>query len=260
MLFDKIIYINLDRRPDRNNNVIEQLNKLNLLPISERFSAIDGKTLNIDNIDRKIITQNGINNAKKSDILYTHLTPGAIGCAMSHQAIYKKIVNENINRCLILEDDITFIEDFQNKLNNLEKEITDDFDLFFLGYHRVSQYDTINFISKNIHKFITIYGLFGYIVTKKGAQKLLEIFPITLQRDSEITRNSNVIDIYGVGKDSQLILSDPSQSSYKFGTDIQIKSDSNIDLINNKKSNYDYIFIAVFIVLCVIILIFNKCI
>jgi glycosyl transferase family 25 len=255
MLFDKIIYINLDRRPDRNQNVIDQLKKLNLDSMSERFSAIDGKKLNLDEIDSKIITKQGIEDAKKSDVLYTHLTPGAIGCAMSHQAIYQKIVNENIVKCLILEDDITFVDDFNKKIEELEKKITNDYDLFFLGYHGVSQYDIINITPNNIHKFITIYGLFGYIVTKKGAQKLLDLYPITLQIDSEITNNSENIDIYGVDRDSRLILSDPSQQSYKFGTDIQVKNqDKKVENFTDNNSYIDYLVILIFIILCGIIL------
>ena len=251
MLFDKIIYINLDRRPDRNQNVIEQLKKLNLYSMSERFSAVDGKKLNLDDIDSKIITKQGIEDAKKANVLYIPLTPGAIGCAMSHRAIYEKIVNENIARCLILEDDITFVDDFNKKIEELEKEITYDYDLFFLGYHGVSQYDVNLPRTNNTYKFITIYGLFGYIVTKKGAQKLLDLYPITLQIDSEITKNSEKIDIYGIGRDSRLILSDPSQQSYKFGTDIQVKK---IEKFNDNNSYSEYVFIAAFLILCLIIL------
>ena len=266
MLFDKIIYINLDRRPDRNSNVIEQLKKVGLENISERFSAIDGKKLDLDKIDQTIITPDGIEYAKESKIIYTHLTQGAIGCAMSHRAIYQKIIDENINRCLILEDDITFDDNFINKIKLLEKEIRYDFDLFFFGYHPGSSVDSINFYTPLTCKFNSVYGLFGYIVTKKGAKKLLDLFPITYQIDTEISRNTDKIDIYGVNPNNKIILSDQSQYSYKFGTDIQNRKIS-VDNINDKKINdkkindnmnknkynCEILILLIFILLCAII-------
>ena len=199
MLLDKIIYINLERRPDRNKNVIDQLTKLNLIQMAERFNAIDGSTLNLDKIDSSIITKQGIDDAKKSEIIYKFLTPGAIGCAMSHRAIYQKIINENIQRCLILEDDITIDENFNEKIKDIENEISYDYDLFFLGYHiNASLKGNIYWQSDNTKKFSQIYGLFSYIVTQEGAKKLLDLFPISLQIDSVISENSDKINICGM--------------------------------------------------------------
>jgi len=253
MLFDKIIYINLDRRTDRNLNVIEQLNKVGLLEMAERFSAIDGKKLDLNKLDRNIITLEGIEFAKKSDIIYTHLTLGAIGCAMSHRAIYQKIIDENINSCLILEDDITLDDRFIDQIKIIENElkVNDyDYDLFFLGYHPGSTYDENK-------KFKKVYGLFGYIVTKSGAKKLLDLFPITYQIDTEITRNTNKINIFGVDISNRIILSDQSQYSYKFGTDIQIK-DNGVNGVNGVNKKIKYIFLAIFIILCIFVIIFLK--
>lgn len=255
MIFDKIIYINLDRRPDRNLNVIEQLKKIGFENITERFSAIDGKKLDLNNINSNIITQTGIDFAKKSEIIYTHLTVGAIGCAMSHRAIYQKIIDENINSCLILEDDITIDDGFNEKIKYIENQILNiDYDLFFLGFHPGTTYDETN-------KFNSIYGLFGYIVTKSGAKKLLDLFPITYQIDTEISRNTDKINIYGVKYSDRIILSDQSQYSYKFGTDIQNKIvgvNVGVNDIKNRTNKIIYIYTAIFIILCIIIIIFLK--
>lgn len=264
MIFDKIIYINLDRRPDRNLNVIEQLKKVGLEQKAERFSAIDGKKLDLNNLDRNIITEDGKNYAKKGDIIYTHLTLGAIGCAQSHRAIYQKIVDENINSCLILEDDITLDDKFNEKIKYIENQIkvnnkiNNDYDLYFLGFHPGTTYD-------DTMRYKSVYGLFGYIVTNNGAKKLLDLFPITYQIDTEISRNSDKIIISGVEYSDRIILSDQSQYSYKFGTDIQNKNEVNgvtngvnggINGVNGGINGY--IFLAIFIILCIIIIIFMK--
>lgn len=251
MIFDKIIYINLDRRPDRNLNVIEQIKKVGLEKITERFSAIDGKKLDLNNYDTNIITPRGIEFARKSEIIYTHLTLGAIGCAESHRAIYQKIIDENINSCLILEDDITFDDKFNEKLKYIENDIkvnnkiNNNYDLFFLGFHSGTTYD-------ESMRYKTVYGLFGYIVTKSGAKKLLNLFPITYQIDTEITRNTDKINIYGVKYSERLILSDQSQYSYKFGTDIQNKNEG-VNEVNGKTNIYIALFIIVFVIVCIII-------
>jgi glycosyl transferase family 25 len=260
MLFDKIIYINLDRRKDRDLNVITQLKKFNLLNMSERFSAIDGKKLDLDKIDKKIITKEGIEYAKKGEILYSHLTPGAVGCALSHRAIYQKIVDENINSCLILEDDITLDDKFLDKLLNIENEIkTNDniinYDLFFLGYHPASALNSYKYYSPNIKKLFAVYGLFGYIVTNKGAKKLLDIFPLTYQIDTEISKNTDKIDCYGIIPTKKIILSDKSSITTKFGTDIQVKNDYEGVTYNADKTN-TFNKLHIILILIIIMIIF----
>jgi len=250
MIFDKIFFINLDRRPDRYLNVTQQLKKVGLENIAEKISAIDGKKLDLNKIDNNIITPAGIEIAKKSEIIYTHLTAGAIGCAMSHRAIYQKIIDENINLCLILEDDITIDDNFNKKIKIIEEQIqinNIDYDLFFLGFHPGTTYD-------KTMRYKSVYGLFGYIVTNSGAKKLLNLFPITYQIDTEISRNTNKINIYGVNLLDKLILSDQSQYSYKFGTDIQNKKVVNGGV--NKKIKY--VLLAIFIILFIIMLFFIK--
>jgi GR25 family glycosyltransferase involved in LPS biosynthesis len=238
MLFDKIIYINLDRRPDRNKNMIELLHKYNLAHISQRFRAYDGRQLNLDNIDQSLITKQGINDATESNKLYTILTPGGIGCALSHHAIYKKIIDDNINACLILEDDVQFSDKFNAQLNILENIIKRDdidYDLFFLGFTKSALNYKHSCKINRICSYSRIYGLFGYIVTNKGARKLLNIFPITKQIDTEISNHSDQIKILGLSYETSIIFSDQSSIHTKFGTDIQIRNDLLENKINDSK-------------------------
>ena len=46
-MFTKIYYVNLDRRPDRKENVISELKKINYNGKVERISAIDGTLFDI---------------------------------------------------------------------------------------------------------------------------------------------------------------------------------------------------------------------
>lgn len=221
MLFDKIFYINLDRRTDRKENIENIIKKHNLEKYTERFSAIDGKKLDFESIDNKLISNEAIKDAFDNKQLYTTMTIGGIGCALSHYNIYKKIINEKINRCLILEDDITIPDNFNEMCEYLEPHLSKlDFDLFFLGYHDTSiKYSY--YYNYRFKQFNRVYGLFGYIVTLEGAKKLMNIFPLKKQIDTEISNYSKNINILGLPQNDRLIFSDQSSLDTKFGTDIQ---------------------------------------
>ena len=90
-MFNKIYYINLKRRTDRLNHINIELNKINFTGIIERIEAIDGKLLDIANIPSNLMSKNAIKDALDSNGgLYTNMTPGAIGCALSHYNCYNK--------------------------------------------------------------------------------------------------------------------------------------------------------------------------
>jgi len=232
-MFDKILYINLKHRTDRNENVIEELNKLNLQEKAVRIDAVNGRELNINKLPDNLITKKGKEDAlNENQKVYTYLTPGAIGCAISHKKTYEYIVNNRLKSALILEDDITIDEDFNNKLNGLLRNIPKDFDILFLGYHSTSD-KYLKRVNTFYSKPTKLYGLFGYIVTFEGAKKLLEIFPITQQIDSEIPLHFDKIKAYAVNPNKKIILSDQSSIFTKFGTDIQIRDE------NKDKENYE---------------------
>ncbi len=92
----EIFVINLDRRPDRLEFIQQQLQNLNLS--FTRISAVDGKQVDEDEIpfDRKKFYLS----AKRE------ITPGEIGCAMSHRAIFKRMIDQSIPYALVLEDDV----------------------------------------------------------------------------------------------------------------------------------------------------------
>lgn len=67
----------------------------------------------------------------------SRLTRGQLSCALSHYNIYKKIVEEDIQNALILEDDCAFNEN----INNLEKyagQLPDEYSVFYLGFQEGS--------------------------------------------------------------------------------------------------------------------------
>ena len=227
---DKIFYINLDRREDRRSH-IEKLLKLHSFDdIAERIKAVDGSKLNLDTIPKTIITQNGIIDAKnKKNRVFVPLTKGAIGCALSHMIAWQKIIDENLSCALIVEDDIRINEPIQRKIHKyLSKAQELSFDILYFGYSPSTLKHIIMPKNADPKKDLFVksketFGLFAYVVSRKGAEKLLKIFPIEKQLDTAISKaikkyNINALLVY---PEEQIITSDISEKSIEFGTDIQ---------------------------------------
>jgi GR25 family glycosyltransferase involved in LPS biosynthesis len=99
--FDKVVVINLDRRTDRMEQLVPQLKELGIE--YERFSAVDGKELDISPI---------------------------IAGTMSHVQVLKKYQDQKI---LVLEDDALFVDDFNEKFEEVMQTLPADWDIFYLG-------------------------------------------------------------------------------------------------------------------------------
>jgi GR25 family glycosyltransferase involved in LPS biosynthesis len=105
---DKAYVINLERSKDRFQKIKKRLNYVNL-PF-ERFDAVDGSKLSQQHIDKLVhpICKNVI------------CSKGMIGCAMSHYSLWKKMVDENKEWMLILEDDAIPSLNIVKRLKKLE--------------------------------------------------------------------------------------------------------------------------------------------
>ena len=116
--FDQVYVINLDIRPDRMEQVNEILSHYNI-----NYKRISGVYLKDKYTDV-------INNRTRTSSL------GHLGCILSHVKCCQDAIDNNYNRILVLEDDITFVKNHIDNINfkELYNEIqTTDWDLFYLG-------------------------------------------------------------------------------------------------------------------------------
>ncbi|WP_255478559.1 glycosyltransferase family 25 protein [Rufibacter sp. XAAS-G3-1] len=180
----KVFLINLDRSPDRLHFMKQQLDSLNL-PF-ERISAVDGK-----NLDMGKLTE--FADPSRVEEWKDLLTPNAIACSLSHHQIYKKMVEEDIEMALILEDDVVLDANFPFVLDQIEKNGLNNTDVFLVYFHGDKKLFSDNrVISINDkHKFYaakSVWGAYaagGYIIRKDVAKKLSEfVFPVKFTADS----------------------------------------------------------------------------
>ena len=110
--FEHIYYINLNRRVDRNEQMIAELSKHGIKKHIQRISAVDKNDL--PNLDYPC-------------------DKGNIACAMSHLKIAKDARGNGYENYLVLEDDAEFDPNFTTLFQERIKELPADWDLFYLG-------------------------------------------------------------------------------------------------------------------------------
>lgn len=201
-LFSKIYIINLDREKNRYDYILSEFINKNSTLISniQRFSAIDGRLIDINKIDNTTVTPTARRDIlnKKQRIYGVSMTFGALGCALSHKKICEMCVEENNTKpYLIFEDDIILDNNFDNHLLNLMNELEKiQYDIVYLGFHQIphAKQTRINDVLSQPSGLIC--GTFGLILSPSGAQKILSIFPLNYQIDSSISHNLKNFNAY----------------------------------------------------------------
>jgi GR25 family glycosyltransferase involved in LPS biosynthesis len=117
--FDKIFYINLDKDTQRNASILTEFKKFNIT----NFERVPGVEL----IDIPLHTE--YRNFIKDDVKYIK---GQLGCRASHIKIIQLAKERGYSRILILEDDISIIED-PSSLLGINQWLHNDWDLLYFG-------------------------------------------------------------------------------------------------------------------------------
>lgn len=173
------LIINLKERTDRWENMKKGLvNFKNII----RFDAVNVKNENIDDLPITLNTKYVINdNSRRCHHFQLH-TKGAVGCSLSHIGCWKYIVDNNIEKAIIFEDDCKLKPEMFNHIEKCYEQFNKD--IFLIGYQKIYRKKVINDCFSTAESFI---GSHAYIITKKGAKKLLKnSTPIELHIDAYI--------------------------------------------------------------------------
>lgn len=162
------------------------------------FPAIIGKDLNLVDYVTPNTYQQIIETEKTLSRKHHYdLTRGAVGCYLSHIAIYKKIVNSGIPYGIVFEDDCIINSSFYEKLKDGLKKLPNDWDIFLLGLMCI-KCD----IKEDYVKVSRFWGTHAYIIKNKSAAKILEHLdkPLSKQIDADLSLldKKNIIKIYSI--------------------------------------------------------------
>ncbi len=167
-IFDKILVITIPSFADVNEPV-----HINNIDFSRNLNRIENMKRRLDGVDYEFFYGT---HGKDIDVQYyrskgSRLTRGQMGCALSHYQIYQKMVDENLDNVLILEDDCVFCENIV-ELSEYYAQLPEDYHVFYLGY------DCPFMSSFSSHLNIST-GSVGWThsmnVKKHCAEKILEI-------------------------------------------------------------------------------------
>ncbi len=195
------VCISLVRRPDRWKRFTDQP-EVTKLPLLKRLDAIDGKTINVR-------TDNRINPFTKKNILSKQRrsheeldSPGGIGCALSHIAAWKQLLESDSQYLLVLEDDAVIPPGFINLMNeSLAKDTTlaQPFDL--LIFSNVKYYKDGHAPPTGDFGIVDSFALAtGYIIGRRAAKRLIdEAIPISHHVDFYMSVQAKIHELRMVG-------------------------------------------------------------
>lgn len=189
--------VTLERRPDRLEKFQENV-FVPFLPL-DVFNGVDGSKLTYSSKLGRMFNENDYD-----------LREGIVGCALSHVELFKKLIySETHNWYLILEDDATFDPEFETYFKKYIKYLDGkDWDICFLGNHisdmrrynsMWSEEDTeLKLIKDNSVFSNTMGGTHGYIISRKGAKKMMEILKVSFRNaiDTMMVKNYEKLNIY----------------------------------------------------------------
>lgn len=238
-MMPKIYVINMEKNTDRLVSFSKMMNEMNLK--FERYNAVNGYLFNP-----------------------TYRSKGEFGCLMSHKNLWEKILNGNDEAAIIFEDDcIPNIKYSNEEIISIIKEqysngIEGKYDIFYLG----KCLDMCNHhVKKSINVVRTYHPLctHSYILTKKGAQVLLNRFSEEKMEDPKIALDVFIANCINRGY-LNAFASHPSVFVQNIQSGSSIRSSNFMCIFNTKEcavpSNiYWYIFLFIFLIIIFLIVI-----
>ena len=230
--FDKLFYINLEERTDRNQHFLEQCIKQNI-PSDKicRFEAINGLTHSFTPDETRLF--------KNVNYLEMQAKLKIMGNQLSHFKIFLEMINNNYESIIVCQDDIVFKEGFTNYIDLLVNNIPEDAEIVHFGFHKYAVRDIFlpwdlnnnsphnisftninNYVCKLVPDFNALYNsnnTTGYILTLKGAKNYVNhILQNGFKYATDCDMNEYLItkNIY-YGSTTVLATSEP-----KFGSDV----------------------------------------
>lgn len=219
---DKIYVINLDREQARWSKMKQELKYIldssgaEILKLTERYSAVDAKQFSHEReknaeIDPFYTLGDQLFVEPQPLAIPTRLELNApirmsraeIAVAQSHINVWRKVAKGNNEYVLILEDDTWFRSSFAKQMDHAWTEIVAEnnlnggFDVLYVSYLEVKHGAPKSFLSNNLFRPVRgLWHMSGYVLSRKGAEKLLRLLPCRGPIDLWINHHFEVLDVF----------------------------------------------------------------
>jgi GR25 family glycosyltransferase involved in LPS biosynthesis len=144
---DQVYVINLDRRKDRLEKVIAEMEKYGIK--FQRYPAVDGSLLQDEKTDRF-----------------------NIGCTLSHKNVIQDALNKGYEKICVFEDDVQLNVRFNKEFYPAFQELPENWDLFYLGANNLIPPTPV---TKRIHRIYNSLTLHAYLVNSRVFVKLIDL-------------------------------------------------------------------------------------
>jgi GR25 family glycosyltransferase involved in LPS biosynthesis len=130
------------------------------------------------------------------------MSQAEVAVACSHIGIWKTIAQSSAPYSLVLEDDVRFERGFGHILDKAWREMEDadrdnpEFDILYVSYGEVRNGAPKELVSTNVFRPERgLWYLSGYVLSKKGAQALLDLLPCCGPIDLWINHQFRKLDV-----------------------------------------------------------------
>ena len=148
--FDEILCINLDRRIDRWKTV------------SNLFLNYDIDVKRISDFDKENIPS-----------ISTWMNNSRLACTLSHLYCLKYMINNNLEKLFVFEDDVCFVDDFNTKSNIVLQNLPDDWDMIYLGGN-TNHEGSLKSVNKYLNKSSYVLTTHAYGISLQYAKKIIK--------------------------------------------------------------------------------------
>lgn len=166
-----IIVINLPHRSDRWRTLSQRMSAVGLTNLI-RASAVEGTRLSDSQIAALLrVPVTGIDDAPRSHLT---LTRPAIGCFLSHLAVWRWVIDNNVPRALILEDDAAPASHFDAaRFRAVVASIPQDAGMVFLGCIIMNGLADRP-AGSDLARIYYFNGTFAYLITPAACHSLIQ--------------------------------------------------------------------------------------
>lgn len=193
-----VLVINLAGNVDRWNSFCARYHASDFSHLAySRLDAVDGqrvswaKHVSADALEKLMVVQ-------KTGLRQHHpdLTPGAVGCYLSHVKAWQQIADSGRSYGIVFEDDAAIPATAFQHLKNHMAHVPADWDIILLGYE--GNGDRILSDVMRMHQFLRLHA---YAITARAARTLCaDIMPIRQQIDWELNDHMKrgALQVYGM--------------------------------------------------------------
>jgi GR25 family glycosyltransferase involved in LPS biosynthesis len=217
----RVFVLNLDRQAERWKKFQREAarqrlsNGQTLIDICERVSAVDGQSTPLGfysprRIDSSyslddfyfVDPQPALSDLENRGGIVITESPQEMAVAQSHLNLWTRIAAEHIPYALILEDDVYFSREFAGETDRVWNELKGDtdetaFDLLYLSFREVDSGAQKTAYTKALFRpGHGLWWLSGYVLSSRGAERLLKRLPIKGPVDLWINRQFEHLDVY----------------------------------------------------------------